>query len=1160
MRNITFKMFFLLAALLGCNFAIAQTGAPHTLRGESQVASVSLNWKSPAEPKTMQWHNDTPYNGIDGVSQNGEIPVLYVANRFDKNDLKEYNGSVIDAISFCNYSAVLEVSVLLYENDKVVREQKVNLENLKLKEMQTIKLDEPYTIHDDVELTVAVKFIHGTNVTFVGIMDRVAGVTGKGDLYSYDGKNWKNIVKGNFLVTAHIDAPAAEEPDGYNVYRGDTKVNTALLTEKSATFKDEPKGTYSYSVAAVYGDKEEKSFPLSLTNISVEDVRPIAVDVRAAVNGLNTTLTWKSPILADKTLTWCNGEPDKAMGGTTGTVRKIWAVNAFSGDELASYANHKITAINVMLNSVVTEMWLAIFENGKIVYSQQVPAEEVGKLEADKWLKFSLTTPYEIDPSVELTYGYYVVHAVGLYPGKLDKGPAISGACFISTTAAKPDFNTSSPSWTNIEAASNANWMLSADVEAQGEVTTPVVKDYTVCRDGVEVKTGVTGLTYTEELSPGTYKYTIITNYTDGLSSNASSSASATVELPAEYVRPTFTETTFADGELSLKWDIYADLPLELKHCGEPVAKWGMTNDGKDVDLYVGAEFKKEDLALYADYEITGVNLFLAEEVKELKVVLSSNKKILASKDVTSIKVGETLNIGFDEPVAVPVGASIIVGYYVLFADGKEPITVDAGPRADGGDMLSLDGITWLNCSRVDPTFNYNFVVGAQVRLKGSQKASSTLRKTANAGLQTIAFQSVAASSLSSLQAVTSFGVNGTVATRAAADDKPVVKSYRLYCNGAVLTETEKAEYTATLDYGNYEYAVSAVYSNGWESALSDTYQVEYKQANLAPAPYGLSGTLENKNLTLTWQSPEAANEMSYQDKTSGSKAIGLTRSSGVYGYFAISYDADELADQVGKYITHIKYSLNDVNLQTSSVVVFYDRNLVYEQAVDIKTLKIGENVVRLDKPVQIPAGREVCVGYYVSHDNGVKPNVTDEGPAVDGKGNLLTTDGTSWKTLKSMNKDLDYNWRISAVLQDADKQAVTRAEEAATTYNLYVDGTLLKEGIQATNYVVENAADGSYTVTAVVGGVETAASNAVVVGVPTGLDKVEDNAKVYYDSRLQKVVLPQEGTVYVYSVSGTLAKQVTNVQFVDMSDLPVGVYVVRSVLTDGEQMIKVLK
>ena len=147
------------------------------------------------------------------------------------------------------------------------------------------------------------------------------------------------------------------------------------------------------------------------------------------------------------------------------------------------------------------------------------------------------------------------------------------------------------------------------------------------------------------------------------------------VELPAEYVRPTFTETDFDKGKLSLKWDVYTDLPMELKHYGEPKYKWGMTNDGKDVDLYVGAQFTKEELALYADYEITGVNLYLTDDVKELKVVLcSANKKILASKTATSIKTGEMFSVAFDEPVAVPVGSSIYVGYFALFADGKEPI------------------------------------------------------------------------------------------------------------------------------------------------------------------------------------------------------------------------------------------------------------------------------------------------------------------------------------------------------------------------------------------------------------------------------------------------------------------------------------------------------
>lgn len=1135
-------------------------GAPHTLRGESRVGSVSLNWKSPAEPKTMQWHNDVQYNGMAGISLNNELPSFYAASRFDKNDLKEYSGSVINAISFCNYSEVLGVTLLIYEDDKVVRRQKVYLKDLELKTMQTIALDEPYKIHDDVELTVAVEFLHGENLTFVAIIDRGPGIEGKGDLYSYDGINWKNAVKGNFLITAHIDIPISDNPDGYNVYRNEIRINADPVNEQSVLFKKEPKGVFKYSVAAVYGSKEEKSYPLSLTNVPIEDMRPIAVDVRSTVEGLNSIVTWKSPILADEKLTWSNGKPGQAMGGTSGSVRKIWAVNAYSSDEMVSYSDHQITAVNIMLNSAVTEMWLVIFENGEIVYSQKVPAEEVQNLEANKWLSFSLTTPYKIDPSVDLTYGYYVLHDSGLYPGKLDNGPAISGACYISTTTAKADFNSTVPSWTNIEKTGQSNWMLSADVSALGETKPPVVKDYTVLRDGKEVKTGIKDLTFTEELLPGTYKYTVVVNYSDGFTSNASVPTSTIVELPAEYVRPTFTETKFDEGKLSLKWEVFADLPSELKHHGDPKSKWGMTNEGKDVDIYIGAEFKKEDLALYADYEITGVNLFLAEEVKELRVLIYSDKKTLASKEVTSIKTGEMMNISFDEPVAVPTGQSIIVGYYVLFADGKAPIAVDSGPRKEGGDMLGLDGSTWLNCSRIDPSFNYNYVVGAQVRLKGSKEnvktlSKSTLKKNGFAYLNTIN-----GISLLEFNAVTSFDVDRIVHAKAANTTKPEVKSYRIYNKGVLIAEVEKPEYATVLDYGSYEYAVSAVYTNSWESALSDNYKIDFKQPNLAPAPYGLSGVFDNKNLQLTWQSPESANELSYQDKKSGSKAIGLTRSSGVYGYFVISYDAAELANMIGKYITHIKFSLNDVNIETSSVVVFFDRNLIFKQEVDVNTLLVGENVIRLDKAIRIPEDREIRVGYYISHENGIKPNVTDEGPAIDGKGNLLTTDGTSWRTLKSMNKDLNYNWRISAVLKDSDQEISTRSESAETTYSLYIDGKLLKDKIGTTSYTVENAVVGAYTVTAIVSGVETGASNAVVVDSPTSIDKIENAMLVYYNRSLKKVVLPEEGAVNVYSVNGDLVKQIVKAQHVDLSELPTGVYIVRCVFVNNEQVIKVVK
>ena len=58
-------------------------------------------------------------------------------------------------------------------------------------------------------------------------------------------------------------------------------------------------------------------------------------------------------------------------------------------------------------------------------------------------------------------------------------------------------------------------------------------------------------------------------------------------------------------------------------------------------------------------------------------------------------------------------------------------------------------------------------------------------------------------------------------------------------------------------------------------------------------------------------------------------------------------------------------------------------------------------------------------------------------------------------------------------------------------TYTVYRDGTPVQTGITATEFVVENAAEGVYTVTATVGGDESAESNSVTYGTPTGIDDV---------------------------------------------------------------------
>lgn len=1173
MRNITLRMFVLLGTLLSCSYVFAQTGAPHTLRGESRLSTVALQWKSPAEATTLQWHSDEDYDGESGVSTDGGLATIYMANKFTAADLKEFDKQVIDSIFYFHYRQVFAVTVQLYENGKLAYEQLVDISTQELNEMAHVGLDKPYTIHADVDLMVVAKIEHGVNLELVAIMDKGPAVAGKGDLYSYDGENWKKNGRGNFLVTAHIEKAEVAAPDGYNVYRNDVKVNTELMTETSCVLQHEPSGECIYTVAACYGTEELKSYPLTLTNEGASDVRPGITNLTSSVEGMNATLTWNVPIIQQNPLTWCTGEYGVRIGGTSSSSPKLWVVNTFTAEELASYTNHEITAMNVMFGEAINTMKLFVMEDNQIVYSEDVPAETVAAITLNEWVKLPLATPFKIQLGSDYKIGYYITHAVKGHPACVDKGPQVEkrGNYYSNSGPKSTDFNASSPSWSLLSTAKiYGNWMLSADIKSlDSDATTMELSSYDVYRNDEQIATDIAEKTYTDEApAPGTYTYSVVANYKDGKESPKVGIA-ATFVLPDEYIAPMFLEKSFKDGVASFSWSLDA---VELKHYTEAQYVYGLDNAGDDVEIYYGTNFSTTELAPYAGRQVTGANIMLGAPAKTLEILLLEDKKtVLAKKtvDLAALPIQEMTIVSFDTPVTISAEKDLAIVYHVICGDKVSALVFDGGPLKPGGAIYSFDGVKWNNFSMVSSNINdNNAVIGAVIEsAKNGAKAAATKVLMKNATTPALQKMTLEVEDLKNVEESTISATTDYVyvSTRATENDSPVAKSYKVYCNGELVKETEATSYVSEkLAYGYYAFAVSAVYSNGWESDPCTPYEFEYEKPfeNEAPAPYALTGTLENKNLSLLWQSPSAAMELSWQNKNTESLAVGMTASSqSVTCYSTILYTADDLTDKVGKFISHVKFSLADTNLSSLSVLIYYDKNIVAEKVVPVGELVKGENVIKLDKSMAILAGHELMVGYKAVYASGVSPNMVDNGPAVEGKGNLISSSGSIWSTLnKKSNNKLDYNWRISAVLQDADSQAATRAEEAAITYNLYINGTLLQEGIQATSYVAENAADGSYTVTAVVGGVETAASNAVVVGVPTGLDKVEDTVKAYYDGRLQKVVLPQEGTAYIYSVSGTLVKQVMNVQFVDMSDLPAGAYVVRSILTDGEQMIKVLK
>ena len=221
----------------------------------------------------------------------------------------------------------------------------------------------------------------------------------------------------------------------------------------------------------------------------------------------------------------------------------------------------------------------------------------------------------------------------------------------------------------------------------------------------------------------------------------------------------------------------------------------------------------------------------------------------------------------------------------------------------------------------------------------------------------------------------------------------------------------------------------------------------------------------------------------------------------------------------------------------------------------------LGWNAVRLDTPFTIPAGKDVKIGYHLKYPKGVKPLSTDDGPAVAGFGDLISASTSTWYSLATKYK-LNYNFLIEGVCQSDTQVLKTPAqgmeedtEEPATTFSVYCDGVLVISGLTEQSYSITSAANGAYTVTATVDGVESVHSNAVDF-TASGVEDIAAARKARYDRSIDAVVLAEAADAKVFTAGGALVKVLNDTNYIDMSRLAPGAYIVKT----PDATIKVVK
>jgi hypothetical protein len=124
-------------------------------------------------------------------------------------------------------------------------------------------------------------------------------------------------------------------------------------------------------------------------------------------------------------------------------------------------------------------------------------------------------------------------------------------------------------------------------------------------------------------------------------------------------------------------------------------------------------------------------------------------------------------------------------------------------------------------------------------------------------------------------------------------------------------------------------------------------------------------------------------------------------------------------------------------------------------------------NYITLDNPVLIDITQELWVGYHFYSETGTPAGV-DDGPAIDGYGNMIKNDGSQWQSLLEIDPALDFNWSIAAYIHydsvesDFLKFALYRSDDTGpyflrdyTYQNYYLDDSTCAVYMGYYNYKV---------------------------------------------------------------------------------------------------------
>ncbi len=1010
---------------------------------------VALTWASPlanADADTVAtWSSGVHANQL-GISEGG---YFYAASAWEATDLVPFRNRVIRSVSVMLVNPCTYLQLRIYKDGESIYRKRYDGAMTYDGTFTEVALDEELTVEPGCDYYFAFMLMNSSGLMPLAL-DGTAAVEGKGNLLSMDGESWFPAsyqgISGNFNINVNFGAATAaaeEAPTGYNVYRDGQLANAEPIAATAWTEQLDEPGTHSYTLTSVYADGGESAMSdaatVSVLNIG-ERLAPTAIGTSTHINR-DVTLRWNYPgddgsgIQADldtrpisddaslpefvRTFEGTNINTEMAVASDnryiytsvyaedgrinkyslTGELLETFVIDGLDGvrnlawDGECFYAADNLTYIHrIDMDSHELLESIPISEYGRhIAYIPELNGGQ-GGFEVGDWE----TSIFVAKNGSKLGDGpsYLGAAGTGYHDGRIY---AFEQGGDNTVTIGVYDFGTSQRI-DSIDISRYSEIGSTADFSAGGMSVIEREDGVAVLALAMQSTTGYTRFLFLELSSvTGAVGYNV---FRDGQQLNGEPLAARhfAESLADEGTYRYAVQTVYADGTLS---GLSEPVPVTIvPHGTAPMpahVKAAPSSYGYNVLVSFADPAMYDAADSHDDFE----SLTDGQDIADAAIAASSEGWTATAARSYDGTLAMTAATADDALLVVPAEGMSILRLAAANADDH-----------DGNGTLNV------LCSTGGEQAE-NFI---QLETLTTTEQWADFECSLPDGTEYVAISKQSGVPAQYVDALRLF----------ASEPETQVYGFSVWRDGTKLTP-EPVQGICYTDHnltpGSYDYQVSLTTVTAAESEPTEPITVNVDYDNGGQAPTNFRASLQDDgSVALSWQAPALGEPIYLRWHSGVNYDAGGLPSGGAFFGGARWYAADLEAYQ-SLTLTNVEFFVNQVP-EALYVLVYRGRTLMRQQRV-ASLQQYSFNNVRLNEPLSIEAGYDYIVAVYVEHNEITVPLGYDAGPAREGRGNLYSTDGSTWSLLSDDDTGIDANWNISIGLSPYTNASTTAAAEA---------------------------------------------------------------------------------------------------------------------------------